>query len=168
MTMTPTELSWAAGLFEGEGNIRINKPTKQNLGTLMVSVTNCDPRIVEFFQERWPGYMKLQKKGRDREHVSDAWCWVIAAQKAADFLTALLNHFVTERTWTRAMLGLEFQGQKIRYDLVNRSEEYRVRQWDFYWAMRAWNYHPHRPQAEQHRKSRGPNAQDSGQSKPPG
>lgn len=140
--MTPVELAWAAGLFEGEGNIRINKPTKRNLGALICSVTNCDPRIVGFFQERWPGYLKPTTKMR--EYHSDAWCWVIAARQAETFLVTLLDHFVTERTWTRAMLGLEFQAQKTRFNQFTRTEEYRSRQWEFYWAMRAWNHHPRR------------------------
>lgn len=32
--MTPVELAWSAGLFEGEGSVRINTATRRNLGEL--------------------------------------------------------------------------------------------------------------------------------------
>jgi hypothetical protein len=108
--LDPRELAWAAGLFEGEGSIGINKPYRSNRGGLLrVSVTNTDRDVVEFFHDRWEGSVGARKTpGGSR----DAWIWVTQARKAERFLLALLPYFATERVWTKAQFALCYQGAK--------------------------------------------------------
>ncbi len=134
---TEGELCWAAGLFEGEGTIRINKPTGRNTGHLVCSVVNTDREVVVFFQARWPGYMKRATGLRDDQR--EAWVWTVAARQAERFLLDVLPYLYTERVWTKAQWGLAFQSQKSMSPSVNRSPEYKADQWDFYDGMRAMN-----------------------------
>lgn len=131
------ELAWAAGLFEGEGTVRINKPTRRNLGHLAVSVVNTDRQVVDFFQARWPGYMKAAT-GLDPTRQRPAWVWCIAARKAADFLAAIRPFVVRDKVRVKIDHGIYFQGQKKPYNAKRTAQEaydYAEDQWCAYWWM---------------------------------
>lgn len=135
--MTATDLSWAAGLFEGEGSIRINKATRHNLGHLVASVTNTDREVVAFFQSRWPGYMKSVSGLRVDQR--QAWRWVVASRRAASFIAAIRPFLQTRRVIEKADFGLSFQRQKTSAHAVCRSDEYREQQFNAYLWMKELN-----------------------------
>ena len=126
------EIIWAAGLFEGDGSVRINRPTKHNLGALMVAITSTDRDIPEWFQSRWPGHCKSVSTSEDRK---PAWGWVVPAIKAKGFLVSIRPFVKSKRMQIRIDLGIEFQWQKITRGKGNRTEEYRLRQWAYYERM---------------------------------
>lgn len=134
--MDVVDLAWAAGLFEGEGTVRINTATKRNLGHLIVSVVNTDRSTVEFFQDRWPGTLR-GATGLNPLKQRPAWVWTVAARKAAAFLTDIQPYLRSERVRRKAALGLEFQAQKARTNWV--SDEYRETQWLFFMEMKELN-----------------------------
>lgn len=130
--LTERELAWAAGLFEGEGTVRISSATRNGLGHLAVIISNTDLQVLEFFQQRWPGYLKPMTGMRVDQRP--AWQWAIAANKAATFLRAIAPFLITNRVKEKANVGLRFQEGKSRSSLVNRTFEYREAQWcDFMW-----------------------------------
>lgn len=150
--MSETELAWAAGLFEGEGTVRINKPSPRNWGTLCVSVTNTDVQVLEWFQARWPGHMKPVRGLRPDQ--KDAWTWVIAARKAATFLEEIRPYIVRDAVRARIEHGLDFQGQKRNAKHLGDEADryaYAETQWNAYWWMCHLNQRG-RPQAGQHRR----------------
>lgn len=133
--LSDVELAWAAGLFEGEGSIRIARPTERNRGgVLTVSVSNTDANIIAFFQERWPGSVKLVAGSASR---SPSQVWTIAARRAAAYIEAVLPYLRTAKYRTKAALGVEFQQQKMNGRRV--SADYLERQWDYYEQMRVLN-----------------------------
>jgi hypothetical protein len=134
--VTPVELAWAAGMFEGEGSVRINVPTKRNLGSLLVDMVNTDAEVVAFFDERWPGY--LRQVAFEGGHRRDYWRWRCAALVAARFLTDVLPYLRTDRVREKALLGLEFQDQKTAAR-SNRTPEYAARQRSYYERMAVLN-----------------------------
>jgi hypothetical protein len=136
-------LAWAAGLFEGEGTIRINSVTVRNMGFLMCSVVNTDREVVEFFSARWPGYFR-NATGLDPRRQKPAWVWAIAARKARAFLLDIQPYLVTDRVRFKAELGLAFQDQKepsnsIRWAPDEVKADYFDRQRDFFGLMRKLN-----------------------------
>jgi hypothetical protein len=141
--MTDSELAWAAGLFEGEGSVRISKPASRNLGSLIVSVVNTDRQVLDFFQERWPGHMQ-PARGLDPTRQRPAWVWLTAALKAATFLRAIEPFLRTDRVREKAALGLWFQSQK-RSGRENRTDDYLEQQWVTYWQMAELNLRGVRP-----------------------
>lgn len=131
-----TAVAWAAGLFEGEGTIRINSATRRNLGHLICSVVNTDRQVVDFFAARWPGYLRAATGlGPNRR---PAWIWGIAARKAAVFLRELEPYLVTARVRQKAALALEFQGQKTA-GRRNRTADYAEEQWSYFMQMKNLN-----------------------------
>lgn len=147
--MTDVELAWAAGLFEGEGTVRINKPGRRNWGHLAVSVVNTDRQVVEWFQSRWPGYMKVATGMRPSQR--QAWVWVTAAKRAATFLAAIRPFVVRDRVRERIDHGLDFQAQKRVGVRAARDSQYAEDQWNAYWWMCELNVRG-RPQAGDWRK----------------
>jgi hypothetical protein len=139
------QLAWAAGLFEGEGTVRINKPTIRNWGSLMVSVVNTDREVVDFFQARWPGYCK-PAGGLDPTRQRPAWVWVIAARKAADFLTTIRPFIVRNKVKERIEHALWFQSQK-RHGTGCFDDAYKQEQWEAYMWMCELNWRGVRPDA---------------------
>lgn len=135
--MTRLELAWAAGLFEGEGSVRINKATRRNLGHLIASVCNTDRQVIEFFQERWPAYMKPATGLRPEQRP--AWVWVIAARRAAAFLSQIQPYLQTDRVREKARVGLEFQQGKCYGRGYRLTDEYRVEQFNAYLWMKELN-----------------------------
>jgi hypothetical protein len=128
------ELSWAAGFFEGEGTVRINKPSRRNWGALVVSTVNTDQEAVDWFQSRWPGYMKPATGLGPRQ--KPAWAWVIAARQAAAFLESIRPFVVRARVLEKIDHGLAFQAQKRRGQF---DEEYEEAQFNAYLWMRHLN-----------------------------
>ncbi|MDP9350375.1 MAG: hypothetical protein M3P51_02365 [Chloroflexota bacterium] len=122
MEITEVDLAWAAGLFEGEGSVRINPVTDRNWGHLTASVTSIDADIVGFFHDRWGGYCKSVSVGPGRR---PAFAWLIAARRAAAFLSQIQPYLRSERMREKVEWGLAFQAQKR---LGARGEEYRATQ----------------------------------------
>lgn len=143
------ELAWAAGLFEGEGSVRISKPAARNWGSLNVDVPNTDQKIVQFFATRFGGSTKhVPAKGKRRAY----WRWRVASIEAAAFLTAIRPFVRTNRVREKIDVGLAYQRQKRASRFT---EEYRQEQWEAYWWMRELNVRgndSNRPNASEHRK----------------
>jgi hypothetical protein len=134
--VTERELAWAAGLFEGEGSVRINKPTRRCCGALLASVVNTDIEVVQFFQERWPTRRLRSATGLDVERTRPAWVWITAARRAAAFLQEIRPFVVRGIVKARIDHGLAFQAQKrsgVKKD--DRYEQYIEDQWNAYWWM---------------------------------
>lgn len=130
------ELAWMAGLFEGEGSVRINCRTKRNRAFLRAEIVNVDESLVAPFNDRWPGWFrKIEGKGNRRDH----WRWVVATVKAAVFLAEIEPFVRSQRMKDRIALALEFQGQKSTDAAVNHTAEYIALQEDFFDRMTALN-----------------------------
>lgn len=133
--MNEIELAWAAGLFEGEGSVRINGFRPNALGALSVELANCDMEIIEFFRARWGGAVRTAKLKPPRRQ---AYYWRLAARQAAAFLEELRPYLRTARYRARADLAIVYQFQKVN-SRENRTPAYRDRQQAFYEEMAALN-----------------------------
>lgn len=131
-----TELHWMAGVFEGEGSVRINKPTARNAGALLVDLANTDPALVTPFHQMWGGTVATYPALGARNAYSR---WRAVACEAEAFLLAMYPLFHSARYLRRCVLGLDFQSQKSRDPRVNRTAEYRARQWSMYEQMAGLN-----------------------------
>ena len=96
---TDAELGFAAGLMEGEGTIRINAFTKRNKGALIVSCVNTNRELIDFLQDRWPGYCKPATGLSPRQRP--AFVWTIACRRALAFLEEIEPYVVSERMLER-------------------------------------------------------------------
>lgn len=131
------ELNWAAGMFEGEGTIRISKDRRNGSYRLQCIVPNTDRQIVDFFHERWLGSNKpeLQRANQRPQHR-----WVVSGKMAKAFLLKLEPHIRTDRGQKRVNVALRFQILKELYrNSPSDRPRYRDDQRECYETMRRLN-----------------------------
>jgi len=135
--ISDVDLIWAAGLFEGEGTITLAVRNQDETYRLLVIVGNTDRQILDFFQERWPGW--LQPAYGKRPRRQPAWTWTLAAGKAEAFLRAIEPYLRTDRVKDKLRLALEFRSFQTTKKREWGRPEYRARQRKLYAAMRVLN-----------------------------
>ena len=136
MSEDEREIIWMAGFFEGEGSVRISKPTKRNWGTLLCDLVNVQPDVMEPFQRRFPGYFREVRADAPRRNF---WRWRVASGTAAAFLRAIEPHLRSAIYRERAFTALAFQEQKTPRVYVVDRNEYELAQIWFYLQMRELN-----------------------------
>lgn len=148
--MTETELAFAAGLLEGEGTIRLNRPTKRNKGALLVSCVNTDRELISFLQDRWPGYCKPATGLRSGQRP--AFVWVIAALKALSFLEEIEPYVVTHRMRERIRTARWWQTIKAKHWRYRTEDDFEESFNCWHW-MAELNRRGTCPNADEHRRS---------------
>lgn len=99
--MTPEEIAWAAGLFEGEGCI---STTDTRVG-IRLQVVMCDRDVVERFY-RLVGvgtFNQVQRQPSWPAHHRDKWKWYCGSYQETRELLNLLVPWLGERRRARAL-----------------------------------------------------------------
>jgi len=108
-----TEKAYAAGLFDGEGSVIIQRREKDGCTPstmLVVSVTITTPAAVDFLRATFGGYTNSwQPRGnRQRAHR-----WRLRGEAAFLFLQDVFPYLIIKRE--HAKVGIEFQSARPRY-----------------------------------------------------
>jgi hypothetical protein len=114
------EFAWAAGFFDGEGWVKIQKRgSKKYLGYyLRIGINHVDPAPLYKLQKLFGGSVRHDKKVNGNR--KPRYVWTLSTKNAKEFLSALMPYLVNKREV--ASLGLEFQdtigatGQKVSED----------------------------------------------------
>ena len=99
---------WAAGFFDGEGSITINRPHY----ALVVGISNSDKSVLEAFRQRYKGYLNRTNKAGDDvlkgkyKHNIDCYQFIFEYDATAAFLYAVLPHLRVKKA--QAELALEY------------------------------------------------------------
>ena len=136
--MNADDLNWAAGMFEGEGTIRISRyrsPKGENVYTLRCKVSNTDNFIIDFFSGHWPGSTRPE---RPRGNQQPQRNWIVSGVKADLFLKMLFDHFRTERVKEKARLAIRFQKLKVLHS-TGPNDECRSEQIECFECMKRLN-----------------------------
>lgn len=97
--VTPTELSYLAGFFDGEGSIGIAG------GSLCVRITNTYRPTLDRYQRAFGGAIDVHNSGDEKTRLS--WVWRIYGEKAQAVLIAIEPYLVEKGP--QAYLGLHFR-----------------------------------------------------------
>lgn len=104
------KVSYAAGIVDGEGCIRIvRRNPRQGRSTsysVMVNVVQKDGRIVDFMYGNWGGMVYLKNKNNGN------WIyeWRLTEGKALDFLKTIYPYMIVKKA--QAKLAFEFETRK--------------------------------------------------------
>ena len=110
--MKKTDLAYIAGLFDGEGCIRINKNSaKHNYYTMHVMVNMSWQWMPEFLRCCFGGAVHKRKMDKYYPNAKDQWCWLINGQEAVEFLTSVMPYLKLKRA--EAELAIVFQSKKL-------------------------------------------------------
>jgi hypothetical protein len=106
-TRTPTaiDIAWAAGIYEGEGNIR-----EQRFSSATIGVTQKDPELLYRLRD-WFGGRVVFAQCKTIAPEKQVWAWRVCGDKARLF-TAQIYGFLTARRKAQvdATHTLEFLG----------------------------------------------------------
>src|SRR5260370_35134015 len=102
--------AYAAGLFDGEGCVIIDKPRRGKGHTLMVTLAMREPIAVTWLQERWPGSLCPAIRRPKAGEPFTLWYWRRYTSAAAAFLSDILPYLLVKQA--QAKLANEFQPPK--------------------------------------------------------
>jgi len=110
--MKKTDIAYIAGLFDGEGCIRINKNSaNRNYYTLNVSVKMAWEWMPKYLHLAFGGSIHKYKMDKYYPNAKDQWCWNIRGKEATEFLKAILGYLRVKRA--EAELAIVFQSKKL-------------------------------------------------------
>ena len=104
------ELSWCAGVFEGEGTVTIIKSGRYCRP--LVSVTNCDRQMVDAFNRHWPCRI-LVKPGTETANPAFVW-YVNCGWKIEIFLNQIIPFIRTKRVATKMKIVIDSQKGRVQ------------------------------------------------------
>jgi len=130
--LTEAEKAYAAGIFDGEGSIIIDKPRRSKGHTLVVMLAMRDSAAVTWLQERWPGSLRPEMRRPKTREAFTCWHWRRYTSAAAVFLSDILPYLLVKQA--QAQLAIEFQsyknfkfGRRLTDDILAFDEDYRTR-----------------------------------------
>lgn len=102
------DLSYSAGLIDGEGSITLSKETCWRKPVVSMSSTTLD--LLVFLKSLYGGNISVQK--RYKAHHKLAWSWKLSGRRAISMLELILPYMREPSKIERARMIVE------RYDLV--------------------------------------------------
>lgn len=105
------DLAYVAGLFDGEGYVRVSKWEKPNSTHIRYNITagiNMTYRpIIEQLHTTFGGGFHMNRYDLRNPKQRIGYCWVVASQYAANFLRQIQPHAIVKRA--QIDLAIEFQ-----------------------------------------------------------
>lgn len=100
-SLTEAEWAWCAGLFEGEGNIRVQPPT-----TIELRVVSTDPDVLEGLDALWPSPSGV-RKGRVTVVGKQSYYWTVCSKSRSQGFLVGIYPWLGKRRRARADEALE-------------------------------------------------------------
>jgi len=129
------ERAYAAGMVDGEGHIGLN-PWKSSYLPLVV-VTNTDPRLPDWFRQRFGGAVYWTAR-RNPAH-KDRHNWRLQGRQAMTFLQEILPYLVLKRQQAALVSEYYEQGGDFHYGSRALPEDEKTRRADLHQRMKALN-----------------------------
>ena len=105
MTQCDPSDAWAAGFFDGEGNIAITKNAGRSAGKLRITAAQVDKLPIERLQYLFGGSIRMAPS--KRENWRAFWVWECSAKKAVDALKRMEPFLLVKKR--QAELAYQFQ-----------------------------------------------------------
>lgn len=125
------DLAWAAGFFDGEGCVCINKLASRKRWTLKCRVSQVDMQPLLKLKSMFGGCIV--------RHYNQAFSWELSAVMAMTFLSSIRAFVKRDRVLAKIRLASEFQSQKSRNAGTRSSPEYLCLQEEFFQKMKFLN-----------------------------
>ncbi len=107
---TETDLAYFAGILDGEGCfcLHSHKATRRFRGHIyscQVHVGNTDPRLLQWIEARFGGYVHFEPRAAHQSHQKPMWRWYARADDMDRWLTAVLPFLVIKRDRAELLLA---------------------------------------------------------------
>jgi len=109
--MSKADLAYAAGFFDGEGNIGITIKHQEGYAQYFIfaSVASTDEWACRRFHFMFGGYVRKRPPRKNPSH-KPCWDWRVSSRQASNFLREVFPYLHLKRD--RAELALKFQSAK--------------------------------------------------------
>lgn len=102
-THSPYLDAWAAGFFDGEGNIGIAPTNKAGQMRLIVGQVKKEP--LEKLQSLYGGSLRVQQSRKN--NWANYWVWQLQSQKASDALSLMLPYLTVKKQQAHLAIGFQ-------------------------------------------------------------
>lgn len=122
--MNELSFSYCAGLFDGEGCVRLNYFKKYNNAfglSIAISMTNKD--VIQKLYENFGGTFRLHT--RWKENYKDLWDWTLSGRNAKIFLANILPYSIVKKEEILVALEYPLREKDKRY-ISDENKEKRV------------------------------------------
>lgn len=107
--ISPAELAWAAGHFEGEGTISISAERRNGYARPLASLASTDREVIELFSAWWPTSIAGKKARYPTANARAVFRWEInSAVKVRAFIDQIQPYLRTVRCRAKFELVGEF------------------------------------------------------------
>lgn len=91
--VSPQDLAWAAGHFEGEGTISISSERRNGYARPLASLASTDREVIMLFDSWWPTSIAGKKSRTPTPNAKPVWRWEInSAIKVRAFIDQLFPY----------------------------------------------------------------------------
>ena len=115
---------YAAGLFDGEGYVRVARWEKPNSThvryQVFVGIGMSHLPVIRLLQQTYGGGVNVNRHSTRNPKHRDQFVWNVASQKAATFLRGVLPHLVVKRRETELALELQASIDQWKHKLGSR------------------------------------------------
>lgn len=116
--------AYAAGLFDGEGYVRVaiwNKPNSNHTRYQVIAGIGVTYRpVVEALRDAYGGSLNENRHDRRNPNNRIQFTWHIASQTAARFFRIILPHLIIKRDQVELALQLQDHIDRYRHKLGNQ------------------------------------------------
>lgn len=103
--MSPEEVAWLAGVFDGEGTVRW--PRRRKVTTVALSMTNTSLKLLERLREvSGTGIITDRSHSRRSPLHSPVWVWTCHGQNAKDILRKIEPWLIVKQEAAHVALGI--------------------------------------------------------------
>lgn len=107
--VSPADLAWAAGHFEGEGTISLSAERRDGYCRPLASLASTDRQVIAYFDSWWPTSIAGKKSRIPTPNARPVWRWEInSAVKVRAFIDQIRPHLRTIRCQEKFDLVSEF------------------------------------------------------------
>jgi hypothetical protein len=122
------EKAYLAGIVDGEGSIFVGK-TYKRLNTMMVNVSNTDPRLHMWLKNHVGGSVTEEK--RRFPNRRKVWLWQISSNKAADMLEQIFPYLVIKKDQAETAIAF----QKLKQNANRRGGNGKLSHEEYQWRL---------------------------------
>ena len=114
-----TEIAYIAGLFDGEGCVRIKQANQGgNSYYVIAHITNTNKKMLEKVEIYFGGNTRKQEEGRNKP----VYNWSLSSSEAVDFLKTLCPFLIEKKE--QAELAIYFHAVKEKLDAKQKDYYY--------------------------------------------
>lgn len=137
------DIAYAAGLFDGEGMVRIARykiPNSINTRYQVITMIGMTHEpVIRALCETFGGSVHCNDHSKRNAKHRPQWCWYLSSRKASEFLAAIRPFLIVKAAEVDIATALQFNIDEYKFRLGNRFTLHERRDEIFAWRESAYH-----------------------------